>query len=43
MQAIYPSASRSAEAFDLAFLLCAISIGAIALLYLLTRDSKASI
>ena len=41
MQAVYPSASRSAEAFDLAFLLCAFSIGAISLLYLLTKDSKA--
>jgi len=42
MQAVYPSASRSADAFDLAFVLCALSIGAIALLYLLTSDSKAS-
>ena len=42
MQAVYPSASRSAEAFDLAFLLCALSIGMIALLYLLTTDRKAA-
>jgi sugar phosphate permease len=40
MQAVYPSSSRSAEAFDLAFLLCSLSIGAIALLYLLTTDTK---
>jgi hypothetical protein len=40
MQAVYPLASRSAEAFDLAFLLCALSIGTIALLYLLTKDTK---
>lgn len=41
MQAVYPSTSRGPEAFDLAFLLCAFSVGAVALLYLGTRDSKA--
>ena len=39
MQAVYPDASRSTEAFHLAFLLCALSVGAITLLYAFTRES----
>lgn len=40
MQTLYPSSSRSMEAFDAAFLVCALSIGAITLLYLLTENEK---
>jgi len=40
MQAFYPSSSLSGEAFDVAFLLCSLSIGAIVLLYLLTEDTR---
>lgn len=42
MQALYPTSSRSAEAFDTAFLLCALCIAAITLLYLRTKDSRTS-
>jgi sugar phosphate permease len=39
MQTVYPDASRSTEAFHLAFFLCALSVGAITLLYAFTRES----
>lgn len=40
MQAFYPEASRSAEAFELSFILCATCVGAIALLYLFTGETR---
>jgi sugar phosphate permease len=39
MQAAYPAASRGEPAFHLAFLLCASAVGAIAFLYLFTKES----
>lgn len=39
MQAVYPAASRGEPAFHLAFLLCASAVGAIAFLYLFTKES----
>jgi sugar phosphate permease len=38
MQAVYPAASRGEPAFHLAFLLCASAVGAIAFLYLFTKE-----
>jgi nitrate/nitrite transporter NarK len=38
MQNVYPTASLSAEAFHLGFILCASAVGAIVILYLLTKD-----
>lgn len=40
MQAFHPEASRSAEAFELSFILCATCVGVIALLYLFTGETR---
>ncbi len=40
MQSLYPEASRSLPAFHLAFLLCAVFLGSVAISYMFTKDAQ---
>ena len=43
MQSLYPQASRGPEAFNTAFLLCALCLAGVSFLYLFTKDTRAGI
>jgi len=40
MQSLYPEASRSLPAFHIAFLLCAVFLGSVAVSYMFTKDAQ---